>query len=153
MILGSTVLAAVHLVSEPATWLCLFITAWQHQFGGAKKKQGKKSKADAKTEGSQPDHPGQAIIKEQLVQMQQAVAQSLQGLVNALNARSKSPAKVQLANAMHAVLGDQQSALAQALTGCMSQSEARAVLDAVSAAQFVTLKQIRSQATDLLATL
>ena len=153
MILGSTVLAAVHLVSEPAIWLCLFITAWQQQFGAAKKKQGKKSKADAKSESSLTEHPGQAIIKEQLVQIQQAVAQSLQSLVNAVNARLKSPAKVQLTNAMHAVLGDQQSALAQALTSCMSQSEARGVLDAVCAAQVVTLKRIRSQATDLLSAL
>ena len=154
MLHGSTVLAAVHLVSEPATWLCLCIVAWQQKFGSVKKKPGKKSKSGGDVEGMpQESQPGGQLVREQLVQLQQAVAESLQAVVNALSARLKAPLKPQMAHATQAALGDGPRDLAQALAGCLSQAEIHQALNAVLVAQSLTLKRIKLQASELVSAL
>ena len=155
MLLGSILLAAVHLVSEPATWLCLCLLAWQHHFGAVKKKQGKKGKAIGVSEGATPDHPGRQAVREQLNQMQQDYCKGLQDIVDAVNACVKAPAKAQLANATKTVFGDVQqgSDLASALAGCLSQADVHAVLNSVITAQALTLKRIKLQASELMSAL
>jgi len=155
MLLGSTVLAAAHLVSEPATWLCVIILAWQQMFGSVKKKQGKRGKGSrAGIEGVPQDvHPGAQIVREQLLQTQQAFASSLQSVIDAVNVRLKAPSKLQLAHATQTVLGDKQQHLAQALAGCFSQGDIHATLNAILVAQSLTLKRVKLQASVLVSAL
>ena len=155
ILLGSTLLAAVHLVSEPATWLCLCLLAWQHHFGAVKKKQRNKGKAIGVTEGSIPDHPGRQAVREQLSQLQQAYCKGLQGIVDAVNVRIKAPTEAQLANATKTVFGDVQQGpgLAQTLAGCLSQADVHAVLNSIITAQALTLKRIKLQASELMSAL
>ncbi|DBA69455.1 TPA: hypothetical protein ACH3X2_012800 [Trebouxia sp. C0005] len=152
MLLGSTVLAVVHLVSEPATWLSLCVLAWQQLFGGVKRKLGKKGKAEVAAGDAAPDggHFGEQQIRDQLGQMQQAMMQSLQGVIDAVSVRLKAPSKPQMAHATQTALGDGQQDLAKALSGCLSQSDIHASLNAVLAAQCMTLKRIKLQASELI---
>lgn len=152
MLLGSIVLAVVHLVSEPATWLSLCVLAWQQLFGGVKRKQGKKGKAGVGVADAAPDegHSGGGQVRDQLGQMQQAMMQSLQKVIDAVNVRLKAPSKPQMAHATHTALGNGQQDLAQAISGCLSQSDIHANLSAVLVAQCVTLKRIKLQASELI---
>jgi len=152
MLLGNTVLAVVHLVSESATWLSLCVLAWQQLFGGVKRKQGKKSKAGVGVTDAAPDegHPGEQQVRDQLGQMQQAMMQSLQGVIDAVSVRLKAPSKPQMAHATQTALGNGQQDLAKALSGCLSQSDIHASLNAVLVAQSLTLKRIKLQASELI---
>ena len=154
MLLGSTLLAAVHLVSEPAAWLCFCILTWQHQFGvgGMAKKQGKKGKGGGLGDGLPLHQPELHLIREQLSHMQHAYCKGLQGIVDAINMRLKAAGKGQLATAIRAVLGDagQGSDLVQALAGCLSWAEIQAVFDGVVTAQALTLKRVKLQAAELI---
>jgi len=152
MLLGSTVLAVVHLVSEPATWLCLCVVAWQQLSGGVKRKQGKKSKTGVGVADAAPDegHSGEQQVRDQLGQMQQAMMQSLQGVIDAVSVRLKAPSKPQMAQATQTALGNGQQDLAKALSGCLSQSDIHASLNAVLVAQCLTLKRIKLQASELI---
>ena len=153
MLLGSTLLAAVHLVSEPAVWLSLCILTWQQQFGvgGAAKKQGKKGKGVG-VGGESPLHqPKLHFVQEQLSHVQHAYCEGLQGVVDAVNVRVKAAGKGQLATATKAVLGDagQDSDLVQALSGCLSWADIQAVFNSVITAQVLTLKRVKLQASEL----
>ncbi|DBA84768.1 TPA: hypothetical protein ACH3X1_005807 [Trebouxia sp. C0004] len=152
MLLGSTVLGVVHLVSEPATWLSLCVLAWQQLFGGVKRKQGKKGKAEVGVADAAPDegHSGEQQVRDRLGQMQQAMTQSLQGVIDAVSVRLKAPSKPQMAHATQTALGIGQQDLAKALSGCVSQSDIHASLNAVLVAQCVTLKRIKLQASELI---
>ena len=152
MLLGSTVLAVVHLVTEPATWLSLCVLAWQQLFGGVKRKQGKKGKAGVGVTDAAPDegHSGGQQVRDQLGQVQQAIMQSLQGVVDAVSVRLKAPSKPQVAHATHTALGNGQQDLAKALSGCLSQSDIHATLNAILIAQSLTLKRIKLQASELI---
>ena len=153
MLLGSTLLTTVHLVSEPAVWLCLCILTWQHQFrvGNAAKKQGKKGKGGGVVEGSPLHQPELHLVREQLNHMQHAYCAGLQGVVDAVNVRLKVAGKGQLATATRAVLGDagRGSDLVQALAGCLSWADIQAVFNSVITAQALTLKRIKLQASEL----
>jgi len=152
MLLGSTVLAVVHLVSEPATWLSLCVLAWQQLFGGVKRKQGKKGKAGVGVTDAAPDegHSGEQQIRDQLGQMQQSMVQSLQGVIDAVSVRLKAPSKPQMAHATQTALGNGQQDLAKALSGCLSQSDIHASLNAILIAQSLTLKRSKLQASELI---
>ncbi|KAL3136699.1 hypothetical protein ABBQ38_005934 [Trebouxia sp. C0009 RCD-2024] len=155
MLLGSTILTAVHQVSEPAVWLYLCIMAWQHQFGAVSKKSGKKGKGSGVGEGLTLHQPELQAVREDLNHMQHAYCASLQSVVDAVNVRSKVAGKAQLANATRAVVGDagQASDLAQALSGCLSWAEIQAVLNSIITAQALTLKRIKLQASELMSAL
>lgn len=156
MLLGSTVLAAVHLVSEPAVWLCLCILTWQHQYrvGGAAKKQGKKGKGGGAGEGSTLHQPELHLVREQLSHMRHAYCEGLQGVVDAVNVRLKVAGKGQLAFATRAVLGDagQGSDLVQALAECLSWADIQAIFNNVITAQALTLKRLKLQVSELVST-
>ncbi|KAL3145468.1 hypothetical protein ABBQ32_003295 [Trebouxia sp. C0010 RCD-2024] len=155
MLLGSTILTAVHLVSEPAVWLSLCIMAWQHQFGAVSKKSGKKGKGSGVGEGLTLHQSEVQAVREELNYMQHAFCTSLQSIVDTVNVRLKVVGKAQLANATRAVLGDagQASDLAQALSGCLSWAEIQAVLNSIITAQALTLKRIKLQASELMSAL
>ena len=155
MLLGSTILAAVHLVSEPAVWLCLCIVAWQHRLGGSTKKPGKKGKGSGVGEKSPVHHSELQPVREQLSHMQHAYCEGLQGVVDAVNVRLKVAGKAQLANATRVVLGDngQGSDLFQALAGCLSWADIQALFNSVITAQALTLKRIKLQASELVCAL
>lgn len=154
MLLGRTLLAAVHLVSEPAVWLCVCMLAWQHHFGGggAAKKQGKKDKGRGACEGTSLQHSELQLIREQLNHMQHAYCEGLQGIVDAMSVRLKAAGRAQLANATTAALGDagQSSDLVQALAGCLSWADIQAVLHGIITAQALTLKRLKLQASELI---
>ena len=152
MLLGSTVLAVVHLVSEPATWLSLCVLAWQQLFGAVKRKQGKKGKGGVEAAYAAPDegHSGEQQVRDQLGQMQQSILQSLQGVIDAVSVRLKAPSKPQMAHATQTALGHGQQDLAKALSGCLSQSDIHASLNAILVAQSLTLKRIKLQGSELL---
>lgn len=153
MLLGHTVLAAVHLVSEPASWLCLCLIAWQQLFG-ARKRQGKKSKGGAGADMASLEGPSEdQLVRSQLAQTQQAVEHSLQGIADAVNVRLKGPTKPQMAHATQTVLGEGPSDLAKALSGCLSQGDIHAVLNSVLVAQNLTLKRVKLQASELVSAL
>lgn len=153
MLLGSTLLGAVHLVSEPAVWLCLCILTWQHQFGSGStaKKQGKKGKGGGVGEGLPLHQPELHLIREQLSHMKHAFCEALQGVVDAVNARLKAAGKRQLSIAMRAVVGDagRDSDLVRALAGCLSWADIQVVFDSVTTAQALTLKRVKLQASEL----
>ena len=153
-LLGSTLLAAVHLVSEPAVWLCVCMLAWQHHFGGgvATKKQGKKEKGDWVGERSSLDQHELQSIREQLSHMRHAYCGGLQGLVDAISVRRKAAGNAQLASATKAALVDagQNSDLVQALAGCLSWADIQAVLNSITTAQGLTLKRVKLQASELI---
>ncbi len=152
MLLGSTVLAVVHLISEPATWLSLCILAWQQLFGGFKRKQGKKGKAGVGAADAAPDEgrSGEQQVRDQLGQMQQTMMQSLQGVIDAVSVRLKASSKPQMAHATQTALGNGQQDLAKALSGCLSQSDIHVTLNAVLVAQSLTLKRTKLQASELI---
>lgn len=154
MLLGSTLLAAVHLVSEPAVWLCVCMLAWQYHFGGggAAKKHGKKDKGGSAGEGTSLHQPELQVIREQLSHLQHAYCEGLQGIADALSVRLKGSGKARLADATRAALGDagQSSDLAQTLAGCLSWAEIQAVLNTIITAQGLTLKRVKLQASELI---
>ena len=155
MLLGSTLLAALHLVSEPAVWLCLCMMAWQHQFGAVRKRQGKRGKTVGASTESNPLQPGIGRVRGQLNQMQSALCEGLQAIIDAANARLKAATKPQLASATAAALGDMQqsSNLAEGLAGCFSQPDIHSVLNIILTAQSLSVKRIKLQASELLSAL
>lgn len=129
--------------------------AWQQQFGAVNKKLGKKGKAVGVGVGPTSHQPELHLVREEVIHMQQAISEGLQGVVDAVNARLKVAGKAQLANATRAVAGDagQASDLAQALAGYLSWSEIQAVLNSIITAQALTLKRIKLQASELISAL
>lgn len=144
---GSALLAAAHLVSEPATWVCLFMTSWQHVY--AKKKTGIKSKDSM---GHQLDS-SQKIVRQHLERLVQAYIAGLQLVLAAVNTCLKVSTKALVADATQMALGsseNEQSGLAQTITECLPQADVQACLTVIVENEKLLLKRIKLQLSEQL---
>ena len=151
MLLGQPLLAAAHLVSEPAMWTCLFLTCWQHMF--ATKRQGTKSKGDAASNGQAHSNAPDAIVHQMLAKLLQTYTAGLQSVLDAINSHLKVSAKSQVAAATELALGGQGDAspsVADMLEGCLSHKDVNYILTAIVDNQKLTLKRIKLHVSELL---
>lgn len=154
MLPGAALLAAAHLVAEPATWTSLFLTSWQH--ASVKKKSGTKNKSDTGSSGVAGLDSNHDVVVDQLNRLQQAYTAGLQQVLNTINTCLKASTKAQVAHATQLALGNsesQQSSLAQTIKDSLPATDVRACLTTICENQKLLLKRIKLQMSELISAL
>lgn len=149
MLPGHTLLAAAYLVSEPAAWLCLFLTHWQHLH--LKKKTGAKSKGGTATNMPPLDDETELEVRQQLDRLNRAMEAALQVVLRAVNACLKVSTKVQIADALQLALSSTESeasGLVAMINECLHQPDLHSLLSAIVENQKLLLKRIKLQLSE-----